>query len=146
MTIRSTIASFGRTALNTAVDAAEAGILEKYDVELIGAKLPAIKKAEDRQLFKNELDKIGVKTAVSKACWSREEALAAIDEIGLPVMMRSGFSLGGQGSAVVRTQAEVAPALDRAFTTTDQVLDDLLLVRPELPVAVDLLQGVVETL
>ena len=112
----------GQTALNAGLELDKRGVLKKYGIRVLGTPLDAIRDTEDRELFIDRLNEIGVKTAKSRACWDRRAAEAAIQEIGLPVMLRSGFSLGGKGSAVVRTEAEVGEALDRAFTTTEQVL------------------------
>jgi carbamoyl-phosphate synthase large subunit len=112
----------GQTALNAGLRLDADGVLDRYGVRALGTPVASIRDTEDRALFVKRLDEIGVKTAKSRACWTRAEAEVAIDEIGLPVMLRSGFSLGGKGSAVVASRADVAEALDRAFTTTQQVL------------------------
>jgi carbamoyl-phosphate synthase large subunit len=87
----------GQTALNTAVALAESGVLEKYNVELIGAKLPAIKKAEDRELFKASMDKIGLQSARGGFVHSLDEAMKVAEEIGFPIIIRPSFTLGGTG-------------------------------------------------
>ncbi len=90
----------GQTGLNLAVDLAKIGALEKHNVELIGAKLDAIKKAEDRSLFKAAMDKIGLELPRSYYCYSLDEAMRGIDEIGFPTVIRPSFTLGGTGGSV----------------------------------------------
>ncbi len=90
----------GQTALNTAVDVAEMGILEKFGVELIGAKLPAIKKAEDRTLFKAAMEKIGLAVPRSGLAHNYTEAMQVIKDIGFPAIIRPSFTLGGTGGGI----------------------------------------------
>jgi carbamoyl-phosphate synthase large subunit len=90
----------GQTALNTAVSVAEAGILEKFGVELIGAKLPAIKKAEDRTLFKAAMEKIGLAVPNSGLAHNHNEAMEVIKTIGFPAIIRPSFTLGGSGGGI----------------------------------------------
>ncbi|ADU97525.1 carbamoyl-phosphate synthase, large subunit [Thermovibrio ammonificans HB-1] len=90
----------GQTALNLAVKLHEAGILEKYGVELIGAKVEAIKKAEDRELFKEAMLKIGLEVPKSGTAHTLEEALEVVKEVGLPAIIRPAFTLGGEGGGV----------------------------------------------
>ena len=90
----------GQTALNLAKALAEAGILERYGVKLIGASLNAINKAEDRQLFKAAMQKIGIPLPRSGYATSLDEAKAIVKEIGFPVIIRPSFTLGGQGGGV----------------------------------------------
>ncbi len=90
----------GQTALNVSVELAESGVLEKYDVELIGAKLPAIQKAEDRALFKQAMVKIGLEVPKSGIAHTSAEAIALIDEIGFPAIIRPAFTLGGTGGGI----------------------------------------------
>ncbi len=87
----------GQTALNVAVALAEGGVLEKYGVELIGAKLPAIKKAEDRELFKAAMDAIGLQSAQGGFVHTLDEALKVAEEIGFPIIIRPSYTLGGTG-------------------------------------------------
>jgi carbamoyl-phosphate synthase large subunit len=87
----------GQTALNTAVALAENGVLEKYNVELIGAKLKAIKMAEDRELFRAAMDRAGLQSARGGFVHSLEEALKIAGEIGFPLIIRPSFTLGGTG-------------------------------------------------
>ena len=90
----------GQTALNTAVAVAENGVLEKYGVELIGAKLPAIKKAEDRTLFKEAMHKIGLDVPKSGLAHNLAEAMEIVREIGFPAIIRPSFTLGGTGGGI----------------------------------------------
>ncbi|RMF88364.1 MAG: carbamoyl-phosphate synthase large subunit [Nitrospinota bacterium] len=102
----------GQTALNTAVAVAEAGVLDRYGVELIGAKLEAIKKAEDRALFKEAMSRIGLEVPQSGYARSKEEARAIIQEIGFPVIIRPSFTLGGTGGNVAYNQEEYDAYVD----------------------------------
>ena len=90
----------GQTALNTAVAVAEMGVLDRFGVELIGAKLPAIKKAEDRTLFKQAMEKIGLEMPRSGLAHNREEALEIIKQVGFPAIIRPSFTLGGTGGGI----------------------------------------------
>ena len=90
----------GQTALNVSVELAESGVLEKYNVELIGAKLPAIQKAEDRALFKQAMEKIGLAVPKSGIAHSLQEAIALIDQIRFPAIIRPAFTLGGTGGGI----------------------------------------------
>jgi carbamoyl-phosphate synthase large subunit len=96
----------GQTALNTAVAVAEMGILEKFGVELIGAKLPAIKKAEDRTLFKEAMQKIGLGIPKSGLAHNYVEAMEVVKEIGFPAIIRPSFTLGGTGGGIAYNMQE----------------------------------------
>ncbi|USR89760.1 carbamoyl-phosphate synthase large subunit [Phormidium yuhuli AB48] len=97
----------GQTALNLAVSLAENGVLDKYGVELIGAKLPAIQKAEDRDLFKQAMDKIGLQSCPSGIASTLDEARAVGAEIGsYPLIIRPAFTLGGTGGGISYNQEE----------------------------------------
>jgi len=98
----------GQTGLNTAVSVAEAGVLAKYGVEMIGASLPVIHKAEDRQQFRAAMEKIGLKVPRSGFARSMEEVFAVASEIGFPVIIRPSFTLGGTGSGVAYNREELA--------------------------------------
>ncbi|MFH1259551.1 MAG: carbamoyl-phosphate synthase large subunit [Elusimicrobiota bacterium] len=100
----------GQTALNLATALAEAGILDNYQVELIGAKLPAIKKAEDRDLFKQTMSKIGLEVPESGFARNLQQALAVAKQIGFPLVIRPSFTLGGTGSTTVYNQEEFLDA------------------------------------
>ena len=90
----------GQTALNVSVELAESGVLDKYEVELIGAKLPAIQKAEDRALFKEAMIKIGLAVPQSGIAHSVQEALELVKQIGFPAIIRPAFTLGGTGGGI----------------------------------------------
>ena len=96
----------GQTALNTAMDLAESGTLKKYNVELIGASLNAIKKAEDRELFKSAMIKIGLITPKGVLAENKKEADEALKEIGLPLIIRPSFTLGGTGGGIAYNKDE----------------------------------------
>jgi len=96
----------GQTALNVAVALAESGVLDGSGVELIGAKLPAIKKAEDRDLFKEAMLRIGQKVPASALAHSMEEARASLESVGLPAIIRPAFTLGGSGGSIAQTLDE----------------------------------------
>lgn len=105
----------GQTALNLAVQLSESGILEKYKVELIGAKLPAIKKAEDRELFKQAMINIGLDVPRSKTVTSLREGFRIIDDIGFPAILRPAFTLGGTGGGIAYNIEEYGEMLDKAL-------------------------------
>ncbi|WP_234588140.1 carbamoyl-phosphate synthase large subunit [Micromonospora sp. MH99] len=107
----------GQTALNTAVALHEAGVLDKYGVELIGANIDAINRGEDRQLFKEIVAKAGVRLGVddpaglvprSRVCHSMDEVEATVAELGLPVVIRPSFTMGGLGSGMAHTPQDLA--------------------------------------
>src|SRR5512143_903578 len=93
----------GQTGLNTAIDLAERGILERYGVELIGAKLPAIKKAEDRNLFKAAMESIGLDLPRSGYARSMDDAMTIHERLGLPLIIRPSRTLGGTGGSIAHT-------------------------------------------
>ncbi len=93
----------GQTALNVAVDLAESGVLERYNVELIGARLPAIQKAERRELFKNAMENIGLRVPRSGFANTVKEAWDLVDQVGFPAIIRPSFTLGGTGGNVAET-------------------------------------------
>ena len=90
----------GQTALNTALALHESGVLDKYNVELIGAKPEAIEKAEDRKLFRAAMDSIGLESARSRTVNNFDDAIATLDHVGLPAIIRPSFTLGGEGGGV----------------------------------------------
>ncbi len=96
----------GQTALNCAVAVAKDGTLDKYGVELIGAKLPAIEKAEDRTLFKEAMENIGIAVPESGLAHNRQEAMEVLEEIGFPVIIRPSFTLGGTGGGIAYNMEE----------------------------------------
>ncbi|GAA3901807.1 carbamoyl-phosphate synthase large subunit [Actinoplanes auranticolor] len=97
----------GQTALNTAIALHENGVLEKYGVELIGANVDAIRKGEDRQLFKDIVAKAGGETPRSRVCHSMDEVHAAVAELGLPVVIRPSFTMGGFGSGMAHNDEDL---------------------------------------
>lgn len=114
----------GQTGLNTAIELAEQGILDRYGVELIGAKLPAIKKAEDRDLFKEAMEHIGLDLPHSGYARSADEALATLDRLGLPVIIRPSRTLGGTGGSIAATAEEFEEQVHRGLdaSPTHEVL------------------------
>ena len=105
----------GQTALNLAVELAEKGILSKYKVELIGANLDAIKKAEDRELFKEAMKKIGLEVPKSSHIGSLKDGLDAVEEIGFPAILRPSFTLGGTGGGIAYNMEEYRELLERGL-------------------------------
>jgi carbamoyl-phosphate synthase large subunit len=105
----------GQTALNCGLMLHETGVLERHGVRVLGTPIAAIGDTEDRALFVKRLDEIGVKTARSHACQSPAKIYKAAEDIGLPVMLRGGYSLGGKGSGIVETPAQLDAAVKRAF-------------------------------
>jgi carbamoyl-phosphate synthase large subunit len=105
----------GQTALNLAVELADKGILAQYGVELIGAKLHAIKKAEDRELFKEAMKKIGFEVPKSAHVSSLKEGLEAVDVIGFPAILRPSFTLGGTGGGIAYNLEEYQVLLERGL-------------------------------
>ena len=96
----------GQTALNAALEAEKKGLLKKYNVKLIGASIESIKKAEDRNLFKKTMDKIGLKTPKSFTSQNLNDARKKLKKIGLPVIIRPSFTLGGQGGGAAKNIKE----------------------------------------
>ncbi|MBP1753567.1 MAG: carbamoyl-phosphate synthase large subunit, partial [Geobacteraceae bacterium] len=96
----------GQTALNTAVTVAENGVLDKYKVELIGAKLPAIKMAEDRTLFKEAMERIGLEVPRSGFAHNYAEAMEVVKAVGFPAIIRPSFTLGGTGGGIAYNMEE----------------------------------------
>src|SRR5580765_7335228 len=114
----------GQTALNTALELDRQGVLAKFGVEMIGAKAPAIAMAEDRQLFREAMARIGLATPKSVLAHSRAEALAALEHVGLPAIIRPSFTLGGTGGGVGYNREEFAEIIERGLdaSPTHQVL------------------------
>src|SRR3954467_744831 len=105
----------GQTALNLAVELADSGILEKYNVELIGAQLGAIKKAEDRLLFKDAMQKIGLDVPKSTLTNNLKDGLDFAGKIGFPVIIRPSFTLGGSGGGIAYNREEMLEILARGL-------------------------------
>ncbi len=97
----------GQTALNTAVALYENGALERYGVELIGADFDAIQRGEDRQMFKDIVAKVGGESARSRVCFTMDEVRETVEELGLPVVVRPSFTMGGLGSGMARSVEDV---------------------------------------
>lgn len=105
----------GQTALNLAVELSESGVLDRYSVELIGAKLPAIKKAEDRELFKEAMKKIGLDVPKSTAVTNMQDGLEIIDHLGFPAILRPAFTLGGTGGGIAYNIEEYKELLEKGL-------------------------------
>jgi carbamoyl-phosphate synthase large subunit len=105
----------GQTALNLAVDLADSGILDRYNVELIGAKLEAIKKAEDRLLFKDAMLRIGLEVSKSALVNNLRDGLEYAGKLGFPVLIRPSFTLGGAGGGIAYNREELMEILARGL-------------------------------
>ncbi|HKE70742.1 MAG TPA: carbamoyl-phosphate synthase large subunit, partial [Nocardioidaceae bacterium] len=124
----------GQTALNTAVELDQSGVLEEYDVELIGASIEAIESGENRQSFKRIVESLpaewGAEVARSAICHSIDECLAAVESLGYPVVVRPSYTLGGAGSGLAYDESDlrriVAVGLD-ASPTTEVLLEESIL-------------------
>ena len=112
----------GQTALNCGVELFESGVLEKYGVKVLGTPVQAIKDTEDRELFVRKLDEIEVKTIKSEAVETIQEALAAADRLGYPVIVRAAYALGGLGSGFCDNAEELTALTEKAFSFSPQVL------------------------
>lgn len=108
----------GQTALNLTVKLAESGVLDKYNVELIGAKLDAIKVAENRSMFKQAMDEIGLEMPKARFCHNMEEAQAAAEEIDFPIILRPAFTLGGTGGGIAYNYEEFEEIAERGLTAS----------------------------
>ena len=105
----------GQTALNLAVDLADAGVLDHYNVELIGAKLDAIKKAEDRLLFKDAMQRIGLEVSKSALVNNLRDGVDFAGKLGFPVLIRPSFTLGGSGGGIAYNREELMEILARGL-------------------------------
>ncbi len=114
----------GQTALNCALSLKKMGVLERYDVEMIGATAEAIDKAEDRELFREAMTKIGLATPRSHHIKTLSQALAALDDIGLPAIIRPSFTLGGTGGGIAYNKSEFIDIVERGIdaSPTSEVL------------------------
>ncbi len=112
----------GQTALNCGTELYTNGTLDKYDVRVLGTTVEAIMITEDRDLFVKKLDEIDAKTPVSRAVESLDDALQAARDIGFPVMVRSAYALGGQGSGICATEREFIELCKSALSFSDQIL------------------------
>ncbi|WP_062293327.1 carbamoyl-phosphate synthase large subunit [Demequina phytophila] len=120
----------GQTALNAAIAAAEAGILDKFDVELIGANLEAIHLGENRELFKGVVERCGADSARSHICHTMEECLAAAEDLNYPVVVRPSFTMGGLGSGFAYNEEDlrrIAGAGLHYSPTTEVLLEESIL-------------------
>ncbi len=120
----------GQTALNAAMQIDERGLLQKYNVKLIGADIPAIKRGEDREVFKEIVASIGGESARSRICHSMGDCLAAVEELKYPVVVRPSFTMGGLGSGIAHDQAElelIAGAGLRHSPTTEVLLEESII-------------------
>jgi carbamoyl-phosphate synthase large subunit len=106
----------GQTGLNLALALTENGVLEKYGVQLIGAKLSAIKAAEDRMLFHETMQNAGIPVPRGGAAYSLEEAEELVKEIGYPVLVRASFAMGGTGASWVYESVGLPEALSQAIS------------------------------
>ena len=112
----------GQTALNCGVALHQSGVLEKYNVRVLGTPVQAIMDTEDRELFVEKLNEIGVKTIKSEACENIEQARKAAKELGYPVILRAAYALGGLGSGFCDNEEELDKLAEKAFSFSPQVL------------------------
>ena len=112
----------GQTALNCGVELYQSGVLEKYNVRVLGTPVQAIIDTEDRDLFVKRLDEIGVKTIKSEACSTVEEVQQAAGELGFPVILRAAYALGGLGSGFCDNEEQLLAQAEEAFSFSPQVL------------------------
>ena len=112
----------GQTALNCGVELYKSGVLEKYNVRVLGTPVQAIMDTEDRELFVERLDEINVKTIKSQACENIEDARKAASELGYPVIIRAAYALGGLGSGFCDNEEELNKLAEKAFSFSPQVL------------------------
>lgn len=112
----------GQTALNCGVELYQKGILEKYDVQVLGTPVQSIIDTEDREIFANKLNEIDVKTPRSIAANNMEEAIAASKELGFPIIVRAAYTLGGLGSGFCSDEDELRKLAGSAFSYSPQIL------------------------
>jgi len=112
----------GQTALNVGVELYEKGLLDKYGIRVLGTSVEAIQNTEDRSRFTDKCSEINLKVALSKTATNVDEAVAAADKIGYPVMVRIAYALGGLGSGIVTSREELVEKAKRAFSFTKQIL------------------------
>ena len=120
----------GQTALNTALSLNKMGVLERFDVQMIGATAHAIDKAEDRELFREAMNRIGLETPRSRQIKTLIQALEALDDIGLPAIIRPSFTLGGTGGGIAYNKAEFIDIVERgidASPTNEVLIEELVL-------------------
>ena len=112
----------GQTALNLGLELDRTNVLQEYGVSVLGTTIESIRETEDRDLFKQKLLSLGIKTPFSYAVRSVEEALAAAEKIGYPIMLRAGFSLGGMGSGRIETKQNLEERAREALSNAPQIL------------------------
>ncbi len=112
----------GQTALNCGVELYRSGVLEKYDVEVLGTPVQAIMDTEDRELFVHKLDEIGIKTIKSEAVNTVQDAIHAAETLGYPVIVRAAYALGGLGSGFCDNEQELVTLVEKALAFSPQVL------------------------
>jgi carbamoyl-phosphate synthase large subunit len=112
----------GQTALNCGISLYKSGVLEKYNLEVLGTPVQSIIDTEDRDIFVKKLDEINVCSIKSEAVETIEDALKAANNLGYPIIIRAGFALGGQGSGFCNNDAELLPLVQKAFNYSTQVL------------------------
>ena len=108
----------GQTALNQAIELYKEGVLDKYNVELLGAQIESIEKAEDREKFKNAMDQVSIDTAKGNFVYSWEEAKNLLDEIKFPVIIRPSFTLGGTGGSVAYNFEEFQGLVENGISSS----------------------------
>ena len=120
----------GQTALNLALELRDKGILDKHDIELIGASTDSIELAEDRLLFRNAMDEIGLRSPRSEVVNNIEDALSAAEELGYPVLVRPSFTLGGSGGGVANSAEELREVAARGLNESpaSEILVDMSLL------------------
>ncbi len=120
----------GQTALNATLDLYSSGILKKYDIEIIGAKPDSITKAEDRELFKECMNKIGLESAKAQIAKNIDQAISALDFVGLPAIIRPSFTLGGEGGGIAYNKEEFLEIVTNGLNlspTTEVLIEESLL-------------------
>uniref|UniRef100_A0A8C5SN20 Multifunctional protein CAD n=1 Tax=Laticauda laticaudata TaxID=8630 RepID=A0A8C5SN20_LATLA len=114
----------GQTALNCGVELTKAGVLERYNVRVLGTPMASIEMTEDRKVFVEKMEEIGEHVAPSEAACSIEQAQVAAERLGYPVLVRSAYALGGLGSGFANGREELMALVSQAFAHTSQVLVD----------------------
>ncbi len=120
----------GQTALNAAIALHRNGVLEKYGVELIGADVDAIERGENRELFRGIVEQVGAESAQSAICHSLDDCLAAVDDLGYPVVVRPSFTMGGSGSGIAYDESDlrrIAGAGIQASPTSEVLLEESII-------------------
>jgi carbamoyl-phosphate synthase large subunit len=117
-----TLSFGGQTALNLGLKLHDLGVFKRLGIAVLGTPVSVIKTTEDRELFKTALSEIGTKTARSKAVYNVDDALAAAKELGYPIMLRSGFSLGGLGSGRINNETDLKRRVSEVLKAVPQIL------------------------